>query len=205
MGGEEGYHGVGVLVAAEWIEKVLDVKRWRKSIMVLRVVTVVVSGGSRGGHRGHVPPLWKKWGHTICLEPMSFLEGVGGWGVTWSLEKVKTNISKLYIIRMKTLLHNIILVRFHLHLPITFKFPIPFQQAIKVSGICQRQAGRATLITTSINLLRARALGKPCHAVPAAAAIWRTPPALNCRQRERELHVKLLLYLPTFVSVSTIL
>ena len=27
MGREEGYHGVGVLVAEEWIEKVLDVKR----------------------------------------------------------------------------------------------------------------------------------------------------------------------------------
>ena len=69
-----------------------------------------------------------------------------------------------------------ILVRFHLHLS-TFIFPIPCQQAIKVSGICQRQAGRATLITTSINLLRARAtalgklMGIPCHAVPAAPAI----------------------------------
>ena len=47
---------------------------------------------------------------------------------------------------------NNILVRFHLHLSITFIFPIPFQQAIKVSGICQRQAGRVTLMTTSINL-----------------------------------------------------
>ena len=38
MGREEGYHGVGVLVAEEWIEKVLDVKRWSERIMVLRVV-----------------------------------------------------------------------------------------------------------------------------------------------------------------------
>ena len=38
MGREEGYHGVGVLVAEEWIEKVLDVNRWSKRIMVLRVV-----------------------------------------------------------------------------------------------------------------------------------------------------------------------
>ena len=38
MGREEGYHGMGVLVAEEWIEKVLDVKRWSERIMVLRVV-----------------------------------------------------------------------------------------------------------------------------------------------------------------------
>ena len=38
MGREEGYHGVGGLVAEEWIEKVLDVKRWSERIMVLRVV-----------------------------------------------------------------------------------------------------------------------------------------------------------------------
>ena len=38
MGREEGYHGVRVLVAEEWIEKVLDVKRWSERIMVLRVV-----------------------------------------------------------------------------------------------------------------------------------------------------------------------
>ena len=38
MGREKGYHGVGVLVAEEWIEKVLDVKRWSQRIMVLRVV-----------------------------------------------------------------------------------------------------------------------------------------------------------------------
>ena len=35
MGCEEGYHGVGVLVAEEWIKKVLDVKRWSERIMVL--------------------------------------------------------------------------------------------------------------------------------------------------------------------------
>ena len=46
-----------------------------------------------------VPPR-KKWGHTICPEPMSFLEGVE---VPWSLEKVKTKISKLYIIRTKNI------------------------------------------------------------------------------------------------------
>ena len=38
MGREEGYHGVGVLVAEKWIKKVLDVKRWSERIMVLRVV-----------------------------------------------------------------------------------------------------------------------------------------------------------------------
>ena len=38
MGREEGYHGVGVLVAEEWIEQVSDVKRWSERIMVMRVV-----------------------------------------------------------------------------------------------------------------------------------------------------------------------
>ena len=35
--------------------------------------------GSRGGAQGAraPPPFGKKWGHTICPKPMSFLEGVG--------------------------------------------------------------------------------------------------------------------------------
>ena len=65
----------------------------------------ITGADPEGGHRGHVPPLWKKCGHTICPEPMSFLEGVGvGGGVTWSLEKVKTKISKLYIVRIKKII-----------------------------------------------------------------------------------------------------
>ena len=49
------------------------------------------------GGTGGTCPQWKKMGHTICPELMSFLEGWGvGGGVTWSLEKVNTKISKLY-------------------------------------------------------------------------------------------------------------
>ena len=37
MGCEEGMAGVGVLVEESWIDKVLEVKRVNKRIMVLRV------------------------------------------------------------------------------------------------------------------------------------------------------------------------
>ena len=52
-----------------------------------------------GGTGGTSPPLGRIGSHNL-----NFLErwGVGWWGgVTWSLEKVKTKISKLYIIRIK--------------------------------------------------------------------------------------------------------
>ena len=37
-GGEKGIHGVGMLVADEWIEKVLDLKRVSERVMVVRVI-----------------------------------------------------------------------------------------------------------------------------------------------------------------------
>ena len=38
MGCEKGIHGVGMLVADRWIEKVLDVKRVSERFMVVRVI-----------------------------------------------------------------------------------------------------------------------------------------------------------------------
>ena len=38
MGCEKGIHGVGMLVADRWIEKVLDVKRPSERLMVVRVI-----------------------------------------------------------------------------------------------------------------------------------------------------------------------
>ena len=38
MGCEKGIHGVGMLVADRWIEKVLDVKRVSERLMVVRVI-----------------------------------------------------------------------------------------------------------------------------------------------------------------------
>ena len=57
-----------------------------------------------GGHRGHVPPpppLGKMGSHNLPRTDELFRGVGGGGGVTWSLEKVKTKISKLYIIRVK--------------------------------------------------------------------------------------------------------
>ena len=38
MGSEKGIHGVGMLVADRWIEKVLEVKRVNERVMVVRVI-----------------------------------------------------------------------------------------------------------------------------------------------------------------------
>ena len=55
-------------------ENVFILHQYRYKVVPLR-------RGSRGGAQGARAPLWKKWGHIICPEPMSFLEGVGrGWG-----------------------------------------------------------------------------------------------------------------------------
>ena len=47
-----------------------------------------------------MPPLEKMGSHNLPRTD-EFFRRVGGGGVTWSLEKVKTKISKLYIIRIK--------------------------------------------------------------------------------------------------------
>ena len=53
------------------------------------LISLVVSGRSRGGAQGARAPLWEKWGHTICPEPMSFSEGwgVGGLHGLWKRSK----------------------------------------------------------------------------------------------------------------------
>ena len=67
-------------------------------------------GSRRGAQGARAPPMEKMGSHNLPRTD-EFLEGVGGGGggggVTWSLEKVKKKISKLYIIRIKTFLHII--------------------------------------------------------------------------------------------------
>ena len=88
----------------------------------------------RGAQGARAPLQWKKWGHTICPEPMSFFRGGGGWGggggYMVSEKGQNKDIKALYFQNQNISTYNI-LVRFHLHLSITFIFPIPIQQAIR--------------------------------------------------------------------------
>ena len=69
MGCEKGIHGVGMLVADRWIEKVLDVKRVSERLMVVRVMVgrsvlnlISVYAPQAGWSRRLKRSFWPCWG-----------------------------------------------------------------------------------------------------------------------------------------------
>ena len=70
MGCEKGIHGVGMLVADRWIEKVLDVKRVSERLMVVRVIVgrELFSRRKMMRGRGFARAWRERMTRAICLE-----------------------------------------------------------------------------------------------------------------------------------------